>query len=159
MRQKGFTLIELMVVLSIAAVLGTLGIAGFNNYNKVQVLQSSANEVVTMLNLAKSRAQSQVKSGSACDSASKTLKGYSVDISKTNGSYSLISHCFVGMSELTDTLEAKKLPANLIFDVNISFFFPVQAGGVEVPGQFIISNSDGKQRIIKVNALGGVSVQ
>ncbi len=161
--QRGFTLIELMVVLSITAVLGTLGIAGFVNFNQSQVLQSSASEVVTMLNLAKSRAQSQVKLGTLCSSSLNQLEGYRVDISISSGSYTLSSRCLSGVTELHDDLVTKTLPQDLSFNTNIYFFFPVQAGGAQASDplnpKFDITNSGGRKKTITVNSLGGVSVQ
>ena len=154
MMQKGFTLIELMVVLSITAVLGTLGIAGFMTYNQTQVLQTSASEVVTMLNLAKSRAQSQIKPFALCPSG--TLDGYSVKIVQDR-SYALWLKCSGLDVKINE--QDKNLPSGLRFTSSIIFFFPVQTGGVQALGEFAISSSDGKKKTIKVNSLGGVSVQ
>jgi prepilin-type N-terminal cleavage/methylation domain-containing protein len=157
MRQKGFTLIELMVAISITAVLGTLGIVGFTSYNQAQVLQTSANEVVIMLNLAKSRAQSQIKPSSCTNS----LNGYRVAISVPRG-YVLYVSCSGSADPNADMKiieQDKQLPTNLTFGANTSFFFPVQTGGVQTQGAISISNSDGKIKTITVNPLGGVSVQ
>lgn len=154
-RAKGFTLIELMVVISITAILGALGIAGFINYNQTQVLQTSSNEVAAMLNLAKSRAQSQVKLGSLCNAPSQTLEGYKVDISTVNKSYTLSSRCSGNSSLLT----TKTLPQNVNFTSPSSFFFPVQTGGVQTPGQIVISDNGEKTKTIIINSLGGVSIQ
>ena len=155
--KKGFTLIELMVVISITAILGALGIAGFSSYSQAQVIQTATNEVTTMLNLAKSRSQSQIKLGSACDSDLKILKGYSVDIS--GNSYTLTSHCLIGMSELTSIIQSKTLPRNVSFtsSTSPSFFFPVQKGGVEPAGQIVIA-SGGNTKTISMDSLGGISV-
>lgn len=154
MKQKGFTLIELMVAISIMAVLGTMGIAGFINYNQAQVLQTSANEVVTMLNLAKSRAQSQIKPSSMC--LGGNLTGYNVVISAPR-EYILYLRCSIGPdSKIAE--EDKFLPANLNFETSSSFFFPVQTGGVQVSRQISITNKSSR-KIINVNSLGGVSVQ
>lgn len=156
--KRGFTLIELMIVLSITAVLGTIGVAGFMTYNKAQILQSSASNLATMLNLAKSRAQSQVKLGASC-SESQTLEGYSVDISFVDNKYTLNSRC-LGVLSAVDT---KSLPQNVSFkspDTSpASFFFPVQKGGVEASGQIVILDSGGRTKTIIINSLGGVSVQ
>jgi len=154
MKQKGFTLIELLVVMTITIILGTLTIARFDNYKQVQVLQTSTNEVATMLNEAKSRAQSQVKLSSC--GASKTLSGYEVDISSTNETYKLISLCSGSLT----TLETKTLPKNVIFKntSSTSFFFPVLSGGVQAAGSVTISSS-GKIKTITVNTLGGIRVQ
>jgi len=157
LRQKGFTLIELMVVLSVTAVLGTLGIAGFTTYNQIQVLQTATLDVVSVLNLAKSRSQSQIKPSSLCSSGS--LEGYKVEI-LTPKNYTLYLRC----NELESSIdrrvegEAKVLPSDLNFANNISFFFPVQTGGVQTAGQIDISGY-GRSKAITVSSLGGVSVQ
>lgn len=154
--KKGFTLIELMVVITITAVLGTLGIAGFINYNQTQVLQTSSNEVATMLNLAKSRAQSQIKPSALCPSLN-SLSGYTVVITAPS-SYWLELNCSNG-SHPTINEQSKKLPTNLSFSDNLSFFFPVQTGGVQTAGLIVISDPNGKTKTIMVNSLGGVSIQ
>lgn len=147
-KSRGFTLIELMVAVSVTAVLGTFGIAAFVNYNQSQVFQTSVNEVVSMLNLAKSRAQSQVRLGSTCKALS--LEGYGVGISSSDRTYSLKIYCPRPTEEL---LSSKTLPQNVNFVSSASFFFPVQKGGAEVGGNFSIS-SGGKTKTIEVNSLG-----
>jgi prepilin-type N-terminal cleavage/methylation domain-containing protein len=165
MRQKGFTLIELMIAISIMAVVGVLGIVGFSNFNKAQVLQTSTNEVIMKLNLAKSRAQSQIKP-SACPGR---LDGYRVVIS-TPKSYILYVVCSGVTNPATDSsgdIEAdqqnqrsKSLPADLNFSADSSFFFPVRTGGVQASGsgpwQITISTADGKTKIITVNSGGNI---
>lgn len=149
MRQKGFTLIELMVVLSVTAVLGTLGIAGFVIYNQIQVLQSATSDVVTVLNLAKSRAQSQIKP-SGCTGE---LSGYNVVIT-TPRTYTLYVRCSSDVKIGQDKL----LPESLSFELSKSFFFPIQIGGVEKDGQIVISGY-GKEKTIMINSFGGISTE
>lgn len=158
-KSAGFTLIELMVVLSITAVLGTAGIAGFVTYNQIQSLQSAANEVASTLNVARSRALSQVKLGASCTAGSQILEGYSVDISVSEKSYTLNSRC----SAVSSVLEKKTLPENITFknppDTSpTSFFFPVLLSGVQSPGQIVVSGF-GREKTIKINSLGGIVVQ
>jgi len=153
MRQKGFTLIELMVVISVTAVLGTLGIAGFVNYNRVQAVQVSANDLATILNLARSRALSQVKLGATCKT--QTLEGYSVE-TFSNNSYSLKIYCPRPVSQ---ELDKKTLPQGITFKSSpTTFFFPVLTGGVETGGKIVITNSV-TDKTITINSLGGVAVQ
>lgn len=149
--RRGFTLIELMVVLSVTAVLGTLGIAGFVIYNQIQVLQSATSDVVTVLNLAKSRAQSQIKpSGCTGD-----LSGYNVVIA-TPRTYTLYVRC--SLSPDIKIGQDKLLPASLSFELSKSFFFPIQTGGVEEDGQIVILGY-GREKTITINSFGGVSTE
>ena len=160
MKTEGFTFIELMVAISVMDVLGALTTAGFSNYNQVQVLQTSGNDITTMLNEAKSRAQSQVKLGTICSVPGKTLTDYRVDISQTNKNYSLSVDCQdSGLNNFSDLLETKKLPQNVNFTSSPSFSFPVISGGVQAPGSIIIISDSGKQKTITVSDLGGISEQ
>ncbi len=159
---RGFTLIELMVVLSIIAVLGTLGIAGFTAYNKVQILQTSANDLAATLNLARSRALSQVKIGTNCSNQNNSLDSYEVQTTSVTNSYSLVIHCSNGLSSFFDVIYSKSLPANISFDVStspISYLFPVLKGGVTASGQIVIKDNNNNHKNIIVNSLGGVSIQ
>lgn len=149
-KSRGFTLIELMVVLSITAVLGTLGIVGFATYNQIQILQSSTSDVATVLNLAKSRAQSQIKpSGCIGD-----LSGYNVVIT-TPRTYTLYARC---STDVKIDEQDKLLPTSLSFNDSTSFFFPTLIGGVQNLGSIIISGY-GRTKTIWVNSFGGVSIQ
>ena len=55
-RCKGFTLIELMVTLTVAAILLTVGIPGFQEFIKSNSLSTGVNAFVAGLNLARSEA-------------------------------------------------------------------------------------------------------
>lgn len=76
----GFTLIELIVAISVIAILSTLGIAAFVDYSRRQELENATKDIVETLNLAKSRAQSQVKpvAGKCDPSFGYVLKGHKV---------------------------------------------------------------------------------
>lgn len=155
MKQKGFTLIELMVVLSITAVLGTLGIAGFTVYNQIQILQTATSDVMSVLNLAKSRAQSQVKPSALC-SSSETLDGYAVEILALSKKYPLYLVCSGSYKPVVE--EAKTLPKGVSFDANKSLFYPIQRGGAQDADEIVISGY-GRSKTVTVNSLGGVSVR
>lgn len=157
--QKGFTLIELMIAIGVTAIIGTLGIAGFSNYNQVQALNTAGNDIATILNVARSRALSQVKLGLTCKT--EVLEGYGVEISVDENTYSLKIYCPRPTNK--EEIEKKILPQGVKFktqDTTTSFFFPVLTGGVEASGQIVITNT-GEDRIktITVNSLGGVSIQ
>jgi prepilin-type N-terminal cleavage/methylation domain-containing protein len=154
MKQKGFTFIEIIIAIGIMSVLGAIIFAGFNNYRQVQTLQTSSDEVATMLNLAKSRAQSQIKP-SAC---AGDLNGYRVVIAAPK-SYELRVSC-VGSGETAISEQSKQLPANVTFSNSSSFFFLVRTGKtIPDSGETIAVNYAGKTKTITINALGGVNIQ
>jgi prepilin-type N-terminal cleavage/methylation domain-containing protein len=169
MTQKGFTLIELLIVMAIAGILGTLSIASFSNYTKVQTLQTSANDVAAMLNLAKSRAQSQVKPSScptdnAIPANNFNLYGYRVVITALN-KYTLYATCSnTVINPVTDTTkdkiinqQDKQLPSGVTFSVNASFFFTVLTGAAS-GGSVNIMETGVASKTITVSPLGGITI-
>ena len=78
---NGFTLLELVVSLSVIAILSTIGIASFVSQSKSATLQAATSEVVSEISLAKSRASSQVNNN--CKKNGQTLKGYEVLLDMT----------------------------------------------------------------------------
>jgi prepilin-type N-terminal cleavage/methylation domain-containing protein len=151
MRQKGFTLIELMVVISIMAILGTLSIAGFKSYNQVQSIQASTSDVISMLSLAKSRAQSQVKP--PIDICNGTLDGYKIEIRTTANTDSIGLKSKCGGVESPRPLMIKILPKNVKFTSSADYFFPVQTGGVDHEGEINLAIG-GKTRTVTITKLG-----
>ena len=153
MKQKGFTLIELLIAISLMAIVGIISIAGFSSYNQSQVIQTSAESVATMLNLARSRAQSQIKPVGCVG----TLQGYRVRVT-TPRSYSLYVICFdSGSTPISQ--QGKVLPSNLEFSFGISIFFPVIEGGSIAACVKITQTAGSLIRYVKVNSMGEASVR
>ncbi|HEX8965763.1 MAG TPA: type II secretion system protein [Patescibacteria group bacterium] len=73
--QKGFTLIELIVVFSIMSILALIGIAGFVTYSRVQALNNAVADIKTILASARSYTGSQVST--TCPSG-QSFTGYQV---------------------------------------------------------------------------------
>lgn len=129
---QGFTLIELVVVLSVIAILSTVGIAAFVSYSRTQTLNTAVLDLVSMLNVAKSRSMSQVKpAGVTC----AKLDGYKMTIcrggcTESNQTYEFRVIC---QGNESNSLETKSLPKGINFDSSreTSFFFPVLTGGVD----------------------------
>lgn len=67
--QKGFTLIELMVTLALAAVLLTVGVPSFRAFIQNNRLATQLNEFVTALNVARSEAIKRARTMTVCKSA------------------------------------------------------------------------------------------
>jgi|SRR3989344_2986062 len=78
--ERGFTLVELIVVFSILTILSLAGLLSLITYTRLQIVNAAREDLLVGLNLAKSRAQSQVKP-SGC---SGTLSGYQMGFCELN---------------------------------------------------------------------------
>ena len=78
-RSRGYSLIEIIVVITIGAVLSSIGLFGINNLNRRQVVVQNAKTIVSEIRKTKSLADAQQKP-TGCD----TLNGYSLTIVDEN---------------------------------------------------------------------------
>lgn len=152
---KGFTLIELIVVIAVTAVLSIVGIAAFVTYSQTQALTTSVQDVASVLNVAKSRAQSQVKP-QVGPCASGILDGYKVTVT-SNTTYELSAVC--GGNDFQIAEQKKTLGKNVTFSspVGSAFFFRVLSGSVEGAPEVAVS-AYGKTKAITVNSSGKIQV-
>lgn len=148
----GFTLVELVVVFSVMAILGTAGIAAYVSYSRTQALDAASSEVLSMLQTAKSRAQSQVRpTQGVC--VTGTLDGYQVTIDPSNNTYKLEIKCGV----IVQMIEEKRLPQNVTFQDGLPqvFLFRILTGGVDRAGTVTLTAYE-KNKSISVNQAGVV---
>ncbi|MEX2007565.1 MAG: prepilin-type N-terminal cleavage/methylation domain-containing protein [Candidatus Levyibacteriota bacterium] len=151
-RNAGFTLIEISVVVSILSILTTLGIASFVNYSRNQSLQTAALDLVTTLNLAKSRSFSQVKP-SEC--VNQSLEGYRVSILASDDGYQLHAICSGNVYEIKEETFPQGITVSSDGTTSRSFLFPVISGGVVGAGSVVITGY-GNSRTITVDSVGTV---
>jgi prepilin-type N-terminal cleavage/methylation domain-containing protein len=119
--QHGFTLIEILVVFGIGIVFTTAGLASYSRLNSVQSLINLQKEIATLLQVAKSRAQSQVKPTAIVNcNAPRVLNGYAVHFDRQgDDSYRLLVVCSnangtnVVRTEIPETY--RELPSGVIF--------------------------------------------
>ena len=153
---KGFTMIELIIAMSIISILSVIGIAAFAGRGKIAELDSAAGSVASYLQLARSRAISQVKPQDALI-CSDVLRGYKVILNQSNDSYELDVICGGTAGKIAEEV----LPTNLSFDsdtTSTSFFFPILTHGVEGAGVISISGY-GRKKTITVDSVGGINIK
>jgi prepilin-type N-terminal cleavage/methylation domain-containing protein len=144
--QKGFTIIELLLVIALIGMVSAIGISTFIGYSRAQSLQQAAADFAGTLNTAKSKAYSQVN---ACNSGA--LDGYSV-ITAAN-SYSLYIVC----SGVSTRLTNPPTLTNITIAPARTVFFPVLSGGasgVAANGTSFIFSMSGLTKTVIVNTAG-----
>lgn len=156
----GFTLIEIVVVMSVLMVLMTTTFVGFNQYTRTQRLNSDADNLRTNLNETKSNALSGYIY--QC-SNTQTLYGYKLNID-TSSSYSLYEICkdnTTGVNQAPRQLTNKKFTLSSgAFDststpVNTSVTFIAITGIPETASTITFKiNSGTNSRTITVNPTG-----
>jgi len=131
--RKGFTLIEVLIVVVVIASLAGLSIITFGNYSKSQTLNQAYGNFLNVLNTAKSRSISQDKPASIakCAAPGSVLNGYSVTLNKaaTPNTYSLYVICSNTSVVLSGYSQLPLLPGVSFGGSLTSVFFPVINGG------------------------------
>lgn len=118
--EKGFTLVEILVVFVILFVTSTAGIASFRRYDYAKRLDASVAEVESLLNNAKINAVTQTVP-SVCNQTNPQVSKYSVRINAPD-TYTLNVYCNPG----TFSIKTKRLHSDVTFaaapDNEIIFF-------------------------------------
>lgn len=126
----GFSLVELLVVASIMAILFSLSMAYYNQFNRSQILNQAVLELKNNLRLAQSMASAGEKPSSDCDSP-LTLDGYQVTFSANL--YRIQARC--NDSLVVTGERVFNLPAAVVFQpVPSPIVFRVLARGIEGAG-------------------------
>jgi Tfp pilus assembly protein FimT len=148
---SGFTLIELLVVFAFIAILTSLGIAAYASYNSGQEVESSAANVESLLNTAKSRSLTQVIP-TTC--GANPLTGYQIDVTVGGQQYTLSAIC--GTKQVVTT---NNLPPNVVFGngSTSSTFFAVSSGTLTAQATILITGY-GQTRTVTINTLGSISI-
>ena len=153
--QKGFTLVELLVVFTIMSMITAMSIITFSSYNRTQIFKTTVSDVTDSLNLVRSRAISRVKP-SVC--GTKPLQGYEFwyPVPPASNYYRISVLC----GGTYNILYRVSLPANVTFTTpsGTTTFFNVSTGTVSTPTTITLSGY-GKTATISVGQTGVVSVQ
>lgn len=156
---RGFTIIELVVVFSVIAILSSVGIAASINYSRAQTLQTATLDLINTLNQAKSYAQSQYKPD---DCNTQDLQYYRFDIisSGEDPYYTLNVFCGANSYELLNNKLPKDVDIDSANTTSTYFEFPILKGGIEgdpgssSPWRIRLISIDGRYKTISVYSSG-----
>ncbi len=166
--EKGFTVIELLVVFSLTAVVSSLGIVSFVSYSRTQQLVQSANQTKLLIQEAKFSALSSVKPSNTPDGSASnctsgvSLLGYRVTVNEGTGNLDLSLLCSNGQATAIKTIE---LPNSLSFDqvlttcTHISFdALTSQATGSPLPCDIVITGFS-MEKTVSIDLGGNIAIQ
>jgi type II secretory pathway pseudopilin PulG len=149
----GFTMIELMVSISIMILLVGGGIASFITFNDKQQLQGSTKMVQTYLRTA----QTKARVGDRPEECSR-LDGYEVQVPQGSTTLSLVAICEGDGTEVpvqSTTLE--KVESISFEGGELSILFKVLHGGTEDEGTVTITSTNGATEQFNVSAGGEIT--
>lgn len=150
MNKRGFTLLEMLVVVSIT--LGVMGaiVVNYNSFNDTQKLRQAALSLKSNLRLAQSRAVSGVKPNSGCTS----LAGYRVTFAAS--SYVIQAVCTEGLvGQIVDT----QLPAGVTFSPAPGAVTYAVITGTAAGATTITMSAAGRTYGLQVSASGDINDQ
>lgn len=124
MKNKGFTLIEILIVMVVILIISSASYVAFIRFNKQQRINSSYEEVRNTFNEARASALSQTIN--KCRQ-SYTLVGHRIDFTSTT--YTLLEICDLAGVQTTYITKSKTLPSEVTLTANPpSFLFLVLTG-------------------------------
>lgn len=162
MRNRGFTLIEILIVIAIIVILATGSYSGLSRFNRTQNLNIARDTLYNNLNEARSFAMSQVVRGCTID---QTLEGYQISFNTSAPqSYTTSEVCrnaTTGNLAPPYSIKTVKLPPNVTFGTlsGTPVMFRVLSGSVTTAATIIIrvGGSGGPTRTVTVNNSGVIS--
>ena len=163
---SGFTLIEILITLSIMSVLSLFGIISYREFNQSKIIDSAGHQVQDVLILARSRANTQVKPAvTACSEEleGRELYGYKVsfcsDNCATTQNFDISVLCGASGEYSQKIGNSYILPQGVTFTSSLpqSVVFKVLTGDV-IGAQEIQISGYGASRVVSISQTGVISV-
>ena len=130
-----FTLIEMMVAVTVMGILTAVGVASYRQFNERQKVVTAGKEVITLLR----NTQKKAKSGDRpieCDAPYRVLDGYKMRVTIATSQVDIIAMCR-GLDVITDTV---LLTNDAIFSSGGEYIFKGLSGGVDGAGVITVTD-------------------
>lgn len=153
---RGFTIIELLVVVALTGILVGIAVPAFTNFRTNSTTQTGTADFISVLETAKQYAGANVN---YCNNLSTTytLLGYNVITSQNSNAYEVDVKCQKpDATTTTSPIIKKQLPGNLLFTTANTIFFPLFNASLTASCVAISTSTDA--RYIHIST-GGVITQ
>jgi prepilin-type N-terminal cleavage/methylation domain-containing protein len=153
-KRMGFTLVEIVVVISIMGLLLTTGLVYYQHFNRRQILNQAAKDLESNLRLAQGRALAGEKPEGWCSGEAETLVGYRLEF------ISEIDYQISAVCSNTDIMMTKivQLPDNVVGPSGAEVLFRVLAQGVEEEISFPLQGF-GQEKRVTVELSGNTKIE
>lgn len=158
---KGYTLVELLIVVSLVGILSAVGVASYISFNRNQVVLQTAKKVVQDLRLAQSLAannQKPLQSDGTLDPACEMLVNYAFEVDSAT-SYHLQLNCSNNYTPQSP-VKSVELPSGMTFNTSALSvkFLPLQKGIVSSGPLTLQVMGFNKTKIITIDPGGAINV-
>ncbi len=151
--RRGYTLIEIIIVVTIIGLLTGASIAGFNTLNQRQTVLSAAKEVISVMRTAQQRANAGILPSAPCDS----LAGYSVKGTVNSSAYTLNVICSSGGVREETQVKSYSMASGVTFTSTFDITFNVLTGGAGGSLGDLKVKSSAYTFTFNINAAGDIS--
>jgi len=152
---RGFTLVEILIVMGIIALLTSLSIAAYSTYTRNQKFNNAVNDTYNMLQVAKSRASSQYVPSDKCTYdavAGYVFEGYQVTINASSVDLS------VRCNGAVQNVNSVKIPSGILTPVPTTIVFKALDGTVNTSSDIVLTFQDGNIKRITIPKNGKITI-
>lgn len=150
--RRGFTLIEMVVALSITTIVFGLGLVTYQNFSKKQTVEQAALNLKADLHLTKDKALSGQKPTGWCFGPGETLSGWRLDL--TTFGYEILPVCSGGSSPNGVVIKTISFPTGVTSNATDQILFKVLSQGVNSGYTIVLSDVSGNSQTISINNSG-----